>query len=210
MKYILLAVIGGAIVFLIMKIRRKKDEAGGADEPVGPDLANLSPTEARKGDLVSLSGASDDFEDIEFNVDRKNRYESGDDEWYEVGGSWQGRQVFLEMYEDDELELSFNFADAGVTLSELGLTEDDLVRMDESQSRSEGFEWNGQRYSYAGSGEIGYFKDGRGEGEGFYAWEFQAADGATGITVEKWEGEPFEAVPSKRLSVGEVKVWRTS
>jgi hypothetical protein len=174
------------------------------------DLANLGITDARRGDNVSVLAAGDEFEDLEFVVDRRNRYESGDEEWFELSGMYKGRRVFVEYYEDDEIEVSVNLARREISLSDLGLTEADLIRMDEERSSSNGFEFDGAGWNYSSSEEVGYFKDARGEGEGYYCWNFRTKDGKRELFIEKWEGDPFEGGIAEIVDPQDVKIYRSS
>lgn len=172
------------------------------------DLASLGLDDARVGDLVSIRGKGDEYEDLDFVVERRNRYESGGDEWFELSVKYRGRRVFVEWAEDDELEITLDPGRPELSLPDLGLTEADLVRMDEGRDDSGTFEHDGSRWRYRSSCEVGYFKDGRGEGEGYYTWSFRDADNARELYVEKWEGEPFLAGVVDVIDPAEVRVYR--
>jgi len=188
----------------------RRDRGGRRPPPPPPprDLSNLSITETLRGDQVEVVGAGDDYDDLQFTVDRINRYESGSDEWFEISGKYRSRRVFVEYYEDDRLQVAANTDPTTYSLGDLGITEDDLIRMDEEQRRSNGFSWNGHEWSYMTSHEIGYFRDSRGQGEGYYSWQFECDDGQQFLWMEKWEGEPFEALLGKRIHPDDVKVYR--
>jgi hypothetical protein len=208
MTNLILVALGIVLVVLMVMIFKRK-EAGPPPIPQR-DLASLRVTDARMGDSISVLAAGDDFEDLDFVVDRKNRYESGNEEWFELSGMYKGRRVFVEYYEDDEVEVSVNLGREKPLLSDLGLTENDLIRMDEERSTSNGFEYDGQPWRYVSSQEVGYFKDGRGDGEGYYCWDFRSEDGKREIFVEKWEGEPFEGGIAGIVNPNDVKVYRPS
>ena len=90
------------------------------------------------------------------------------------------------------------------------MTEEDLVRMDESQDATASFDYNGSNWRYDQSREIGYFKDCGSDGEGYYSWDFQEVDGERYVTVEKWEGEPFEVRSSRKTNPDDIQLFRTS
>lgn len=206
MRTLLLLILGGLLVAILFRMfRRRRTDAPPMLEET--NLAALSITDARVGDTVSIAGMGDDFDDLDLTVDRRNRYESGGDTWYELSGLYRGRRIHVEVYEDDEVEVSIT-RDEALTLDAVGLTEADLVRMDTARSRSEGFEHDGSRWSYLASAETGYFRDDQGEGEGFYGWEFEEADGTRTLYVEKWEGEPFEAGIAEMVNAADVRVFR--
>lgn len=206
MYWLLFAVLGIALVVLLVMIFKKKSKKSPSPPP--QDLSNLRITDARAGDVLSIQGAGDDVEDLQFTVDRRNRYQSGNETWYEVSGIYHGRRIFVGYYEDDELEVTANLESRKLTLQDLGITEEDLVRMDEEQSRSNTVAYAGQRWSYSKSHEISYFRDGQGNGEGYYSWEFDSEDGKQELCIEKWEGEAFEAMVARRMHPDDCRVFR--
>src|SRR5690242_8020705 len=105
-------------------------------QPAGPqeDLANLKVTDARVGDTLSVTGAAEDFSDIDFTVDRLDQYEAGERQWYELSGPWRDRRVALEVHNDVNLDVLGNFDGLLITLDEMGLSEDDLAEMDQRQN----------------------------------------------------------------------------
>ena len=205
---ILLVVVLGAIllVLLTMLFRKNKKSPSPRFER---DLSNLIITDARQGDSVSVMGAGDEFEDLDFVVDRRNRYESDDETWHELSGLYKGRRIFLEYSEDDEVEVTLNLSRQELKLSDLGLTEDELSRMDEEQSASNSLTFEGQVWHYAISREVGYFRDGRGEGEGYYTWTFESEEKKRELFIEKWEGEPFKAGVASVVNPNDIKVYRS-
>lgn len=206
MTNLLLIILGGLLVAILFRLFRGKKKTGSTVTPA-EHLAGLGITDARVGDTLSIPGMGDDFDDLDLTVDRRHRYESGGETWYELSGLYRGRRIHVEVYEDDEVEVSITRGES-MSLDQVGLTEDDLVRMDEAGSRSEGFVHDGTRWSYAESSEMGFFKDDQGEGEGFYGWEFESEDGTRTLFVEKWEGEPFEAGIADVVNAADVRVFR--
>src|SRR5579883_199700 len=101
--FTLVAVLG---VLLAMTLRQlfRKDPAASAKP--AQDLANLKITDARVGDMVSITGAGDDFGDLEFKIDKHNQYVAGEKRWVELGGSYRNRRVYLEVLDADDLEVT--------------------------------------------------------------------------------------------------------
>ena len=197
---VLLALAG----YLLYKAMRKKDKSM-ASNSKGPNLSGLSIKDASKGDVVVISGASETYDDINFTVDRLNRYESHGETWYELSGMGGGKRIFLEWYEDDELEISIQ-RESGLGIEEIGLTEKQLVQMDDNPSRTNFVEYRGNQWHYVESTEVTYFKDDSSDGEGFYLWRFQNDD--VQLFVEKYEGDPFEVGISENVSSSRVKIYR--
>lgn len=206
MQFVLLLGLGVVAFFMFKQAFGGGYQKGDRQLPE-KNLAHLTVKDARVGDVISIAGAGDDFEDLSFDVERRNRYESGGEAWYELAGRYKGRHVYLEWYDDDMLECVLNRGKE-LFLDELGISEDDLARFDAEQTRSNFVEYEGQKFRYDGSHEIGYFKDGRGDGEGFYNWDFVSEDKSLIISVEKWEGDPFEVSLNEKLNPDKITVFR--
>ena len=182
-------------------------------KPAGPpqeDLANLKVTDARAGDTLSVTGAAEDFSDIDFTVDRVDQYEAGEHRWVELSGMWRDRRVFLEVHNEVMPEVYGNFDARRYTLDELGLSEQDLGDIDERQNQADFFDWNGKFWMYRSSREMGVFTATAAMGKGLYCWRFQEQDGKRFLTVRKSEGEPFTALLWNKLEVSDVTVFRGS
>jgi len=52
-------------------------------------------TDARAGDALSISGAGDNYTDLDFTADRLTRYDAGTRRWFELGGPYLERRVAL-------------------------------------------------------------------------------------------------------------------
>lgn len=204
MTEVLILILLGLAGYLLYKaLRKKKPKAEALPKPT--DLANLTVKDAARGDNVILSGAGQSYEDLSFTVDRLNRYESNGEQWFELSGLSAGKRVFLEWSEDDELEITIQ-RQGGLTLEAIGVSEEDLVQMDEERSRSRFIEYQDKRWVYRESAEAGYFKDEGPEGEGFYYWKFDCDD--LQLFIEKYEGDPFEVGISERIDSGRVRIFR--
>lgn len=207
LTFLLLAVLA-VLLFFVVKALFKKDTPPPA-KPV-EDLANLRITQARVGDNVSVSGAGENFGDVDFTIDHRHRYESGGDVWYEYTGLYRNRRVYLDVFETDTTEVYGVLDGRNFEIREIGLTEEELGQMDEEQNPANYFEFEGKKWYYLLSREVGYFEDGQGEGEGFYNWEYKE-DGNTGrfLSIQKWEGRPFEAQISRLINADTITIYRS-
>jgi hypothetical protein len=66
----LVAVLGVLLVIVLMKLFNHSEEPAPTPRAPAPDLANLKVTDARVGDMISVSGAGDDLSDLDFTADR--------------------------------------------------------------------------------------------------------------------------------------------
>jgi hypothetical protein len=179
-------------------------------KPAAPqvDLANLKITDARVGDTLSVVGAAEDFSDIDFTVDRRDLYEAGSRQWTALSGTWRDRRVYLEVHNEDTVDVLGNFDGRRITLDELGLSEVDLGELDQRQNSTDFFDFEGKFWLWRLSREMGVFSEGRDTGRGFYGWQFQEQDGKRYLGVRKFEGEPFTASIWVRVEPTDVSVFR--
>jgi len=96
MTFLLLAVLVIALVFVLMQLSKKSAAERPAAAP-GPDLANLKVTDAREGDVISITGAGDNFTDLDFTADHHTRFDAGAHPWFELSGAYHERRVALQL-----------------------------------------------------------------------------------------------------------------
>ena len=120
-----------------------------------PDLAHLTVADAMVRDTLSVLGAADDLSDLDFTVDRRDAYEAGSNQWFEVSGTWRNRRVFLEVHTGDNAEVLGNFDGRRLTLDDFGLSEDDMSELDQRQNQSDFIDFEGKFWLYRFSREMG-------------------------------------------------------
>ena len=204
-KAIVIIVLCVAIVYLLYLAFRKKGPAKGVSKT--KSLADLTVVDATLGDVLTIQGAGDDFDDMSFTVDRRHRYESDGEESFELSGKYRNRRIYLAFCEDDELEVLL-MSTPKLTIEDIGVTEQALVEMDEKPSTANSISYNNDTWRYESSNEVGFFKDGQGTGEGYYNWEFVNSDGRQKLIIEKWVREPFEARIADKIAPSDILVFR--
>ena len=207
MTYFITILVVVAIVLLLFSIFKKPKGAKVA-VVIEESLADLSIVDAQTGDVVTISGADEDYEDMNFTIDRKNRYEAGGDVWHELSGVSNHRRVFIECEDDDGPEVSI-IRENDLKIGDIGVTEDQLGKMDEEESRTNFVEFGGEKFFYTDSGEVTYFKNDGARGEGFYSWSFEDEAGDRKLFVEKFEGDPFAVGISEKIDPGRATVFRS-
>ena len=190
----------GANVFGSLFQKRRKKPSGQPSEETIRDV--------RQGDVFTLSGFGLEYEDGYFLVDKKNRYESASANWHEILGVDGDKRLWVEWAGDRGDSVSVRPDDRPVGLSAAGLTEEDLVRLDEERSIDNRVEYDGARFDYVNSGEAFFYEQGVGAGQGFYLWEFASDDGSRLLSVVKWEATPFQVYVSELLSPESFAVYR--
>lgn len=217
---LLLAMLGTALVAVLIAMVRAPS---GARMPVPPAPAparpvtpapapaaplELDPWDARKGDVVSISGAAEDYTDLDFPVERRSAYEAASHRWVALAGTFRGRPVELEIYRFPKAQYVGYLDVRELTIADLGLTEDRLAEMDSRQDPSAFIDFDGKRWLYESSREIGYYANETGQAEGSYRWIFNEQSGDRLVVVEKWEGEPFAVRIARQLEKRNFTVYR--
>lgn len=203
-----LVVILGVLLIIVLKKLFARPAAPATPAVPKQDLANLTVADARVGDSISVSGAAENFSDLDFTVDRRSRYEAGEKQWFELSGMHGEGRVALEVRDEDEVEVRAFLSGLKLSLEDLGISEDDLAQMDERQNTADNFEYDGKSWYYRLSKEVGVFRDDQTQGTGFYAWEFIEDGGGRFLSIRKREGEPFAAGVAVKLNPADVSVFR--
>lgn len=202
--WIVIAVLGVLLLLVLKKLLAKP--AAGPAKPLpqnAPDV-NVKVADARVGDSISVSGAGDEFSDLDFTVEARHEYQLGPRRWIELRGMYRNRRAMLEISIEDELEVNAVPDGRRLTLDELAISEQDLGDLDERQNASDFFEFEGKNWYYRFSREF----VARGEGSNFYGWVFREDGTKRIMLVRKAEGEPFSAVIGVPVSPADVTVYR--
>jgi hypothetical protein len=185
----------------------KKHPSTPAPDPL-PDLANLKPTDARAGDIISVSGAGDDYSDLDFTADRCLWMQAGSRHWVELSGPYKERRVSMRAATnaDGDLEVHIHTDARKLSIEDFGLSEPDLADLDERQNTGDYFEFDNKTWMYRLSRETQV--TGAGSPTSYYYWEFQEKDGAGLLGIRKPEGEPFSATLYTSVAPSNVTVFR--
>ena len=202
---LILAILIALLVIVLMNLFKKSPPTSAAP---GPDLANLKVTDARMGDVLSISGAGDSMSDLDFTVDRTTRFDLGACRTLLLGGLYRERRVTLRVATDEDVEVSLDSDPRKLVLEDLGLVEQDLAEMDERQNTADSFEFDGRVWLYRRSREVKAWRDDQTQPTGFYYWEFQEQDGKRQLAIRKAEGEPFAVTLFTVSPAGDVTVYR--
>ena len=158
---------------------------------------DASPSEnirdAEKGDVFTVTGHALKYEDSYFIVEQVDRYSSAAGNWREVRGADGENKVWVTWSEEAGTQyVTVCPDDRPVGLEALGLTEEDMIRLDDEQSISHYVTVDGTDFYYRFSTETTLYEGGAG-GQAFYMWDLVSEDDTRVLTVDKWEGLPFRA-----------------
>ena len=159
------------------------------------------------GDVVVISGFSPTLEDAYVITEKVNRYESPFGKWYDLVGSDEDRRMTIEWSDDDGLSIFVSMQEAPMGLSGIGLTEDELGRMDQEQSIDSYIDYEDERYFYSNSYEVFRFENGGDEGEGFYLWEFFSKERQRRYRWSSGKGCLLRCTPPRRCRRDLVSVY---
>ncbi len=195
------AVLGFFLVLVLMQIFKK--------HPAGPqpDLANLSPADARVGDVISISGAGDNMSDLDFTADRSQLIQAGAHRWSELSGPYHERRVILRVSNVEDLETAIHSDARKLSIEDLGVSEDDLAEMDERQNTGDTFEFDGKVWLYRLSREA-HASGANQAPTGFYYWEFHEQNGKGLLSIRKLEGDPFAVTLFTEVPPGDITIYR--
>src|ERR1035441_2914838 len=185
----LVAILGVLLVVVLMQLFKKNEEPvrKGAPSAPAPDLANLTVTDARVGDMISVSGAGDDLSDLDFTADRCAWFEAGQRRWFELSGAYRERRVAVRVATGDDVETALETDPRKLTTEDLGVSEDDLAQMDERQNTADFFEFDGKTWMYRVSREAQVRRSDEAQVAKFYYWEFQEQGGKGLLGIPNWE-----------------------
>ena len=100
---VLIVILGALLVIVLMQLFKKTPTPPARTGPA-EDLANLKVTDARPGDVLSISGAGDKMTDLDFTPDRGTRFEAGSHSWLELSGPYQERRVAHRVGGEEDVE----------------------------------------------------------------------------------------------------------
>lgn len=176
-------------------------------EPLGPPV-DESIRSARVGDVLTISGYSLDHEDRLFFIERIHRYSSSSDNWYEMLCVADDVRLWVDWTDARDLSVSVTEDTGPSGLGSTGLSEEDLVQLDEEHSIDNYVTIDGDDYHYRNSAEVLFFRDSQGSGEPFYQWDFINSQENSVLTISKWEGRPFEVVYSSVVDPERVTLYQ--
>ena len=176
-------------------------------EPVAP-APDESIRAARLGDVLTINGFSVEYDERLFFIERIHRYSSSADTWHELLCVEGDDRLWIDWTDGRELSVTVTEDTGPAGLTATGLTEDDLIQLDEEHSIDNYVTIDGENYYYRNSAEVLFFRDSKGTGDAFYQWDFIKEQGDMALTITKWEGRPFEVVFSEAIAPESISLYQ--
>ncbi len=173
-----------------------------------PDLANLRPTDARTGDVISIAGAGDSMTDLDFTADRTIQCRAGSRNWVETSGMYRERRVAMRVENEEDVEVWLHSEARKLSTDDLGVSEEELSEMDERQNPADTFEFDNAVWQYRQSAEAGARRDDQPQAQQFYYWEFREQNGKRLLAIRKPQGEPFAVALYAQIPAADVTIFR--
>lgn len=158
--------------------QRRRASFGGFD----PKIENVGP-----GGVVKLTAVGPEMQDLEARILSRHLYREDDCEWFELEGETADGKLWIDVEEDDGVEVSVSLR--ALDLEETGLTPSDLDAIAKAGQGS--CEYDGRRYRLQEHGKALFHRDGDlSKEERVYYWDFATSDRASLLGFEQWgEGE---------------------
>lgn len=205
---ILLLVIAGLGYFFWQHQQKAQGALLKAKEPFKPySKDELRIENVGAGAVIQLTGIGSDMDDCDLKVIAKHTYREGESSWYELECDKGEEKVWIDLEEDDELELAITLRQ--LKLRDIGLSKDDLIRMDDDEEGK--FDFEGQTYWLEDSDSAIFYRysDDK-NAEKFYYWDFEAEGGRNFIGVEKWTDGSYDVSYSETIKPSQVTVYSLS
>lgn len=196
---IILILLAMAAVAAYLFWRQQQRPSGAKGERPRPmTIENIRP-----GGFVRLSRVGPDMEDVEAEIVGRHVYEEDGFQWFELEGESAVGKVWIDVEEDDEVEVSVSLRK--LRLSDVGLTRESL---DEITRRDEGtLTFEERTYEYEDSGSATFMRNGDpARGERLRYWDFESEDERWFIGIEAW-GEEYQVHLSQAVLPSQIEVF---
>ena len=201
--FILILIAAGAFLYVL---KAKKSPAENHRDAPEQDLP-LVIENVRPGGVVQLEGIGEDLEDFDVVIQARHSYEEDGFIWYELEGERGTTPVWIEIEEDDELEVSICLRK--LKLTEMGITGGEVEAI-EAKDRGK-IEFENIQYIYEDCGDATFYRNAaRTGGEQLHYWDFESKDGKHYLSIERWGSKEYIAYLSEPLRAGQIKVFSTT
>lgn len=200
--FIILVLLVVAVVGIIAWQRSKSQTASDYNDSTSSlplTIRNVGP-----GGVIHLSRVGAEMNDMDVEIVARHVYREDGFEWFELEGESADGKVWIEVEEDDELEVSVSLRK--LKLSDLGLEPE---KLDAIEKRDKGLiEFEGREYEYEDWGKARFLRYGsHDQPEKLKYWDFESEDGKWFLGIERWGEKEYLAYLSQALSPAQYEVY---
>ncbi len=196
--------VASILYFFTIYKKYKQNQSVLNDATQGGNFSNkMEIQNVRTGGVIHLRHVGSELEDYDVNIIGRHIYDQEGYKWIELEGETASKKVWIEIEDDNELEITIKLDD--FPLREVGLSKSDLDRIDDEEDGQ--LTYKGEVYYYEDSDEAVFLKNGNEEtSEVFYYWDFENNAGDKYISVENWGGE-YQVSLSVPLKESQIDVY---
>lgn len=203
MDFIILVLLVGIAALVFVMWRRTRSEKASAT----PQDLPLAIENVRAGGMIKLTRVGEEMADFDVSIVGRHVYRAGGYEWYELEGEGPEGKVWLDVEQDDEVEVAISLRQ--LDLADVGLDRAALTRMDDEEAGE--IQYEGRTYHYEESGEAQFLRNGEpGKAETLKYWDFESDDGRHYLGVEAWEGREFQVHYGRPLAASQIEIFTLS
>jgi hypothetical protein len=201
---IILLIIAAFAGYAIWKSMKRSES-----QPVSSPQKQYSQDELRienvgPNGFIHLAHIGPDLDEFDVNIVARHIYRSGDSEWYELEGESVKGKVWIDLEEDDGLQLGITLKK--LKLRDIGISKSKLAEMDKNEEGE--IKYLGETYYYEESDNAIFYRNGdENAGEEFYYWEFENDEGTKFISIEQWSDGSIEVSYSEPIKDHQVTIF---
>ena len=170
-----------------------------------PDILGAKLEDVRAGGLLHVRNMGDDFEDVDFEVERFDRYVAGREEWHLLEGTYKGRPVGLEWQRTRGALRAWEHKRLrALTVEQVGLGAQALDALVAGKAHTH----EGVTYQVEVAGKALRHEGGTGFGKEHLAWRLVTADGKKVVHVERWTDKPLAAWAGEAIDPMLVEIYK--
>ncbi len=180
---------------VIPQAPKRRASFGGFD----PRIENAGP-----GGVIKLTAVGPEMQDLDVRILSRHLYREDDYEWFELEGETAEGTLWINVEEDDGVEVSVSLR--ALDLEETGLHPEDLISI--AKSKRGVFEFEGQSYRLQETGKGVFFRDGdRSKGEKLRYWDFATKDKSSQLGFEQWGEAEYQVHLGQPIKPHQITVY---
>lgn len=169
-----------------------------------PSVSDARMTDVRPGAVVHLRHIGVDMRETDVEITARHTYKQGHYQWWELEGETGDGTVWLDVEEDDELEVSLSLE--RLALEDVGLT---AAALDDMATNGKGELTHGdERWRLLEANQATFCRNGDdARAEPLQYWDFEAEQGEYDLAVERWDNGDHSVYRMQTLKPSQIKIY---